>query len=363
MSNNKKKRLLSVDGGGIKCMIAVEVLDAIEKQLQEEHKSPEYRLRDHFDLIAGTSGGAILACGISLGYSLAEIRTFVSDNARNLFKTAAFYRRYRSVFDETLLEKNIQEWFGADTLLGSERIKSTLLLPMHNMSTDTPWVVSNNPAAKYNDVALDYSNLNIPLWKLARASSAAPAYYKPVEIEFGKSNRYTELFSDGAMTGLMNPAFKAFQYSTTSSYGLNWPTGEDAMQVLSVGSGLIKQKRPNLKIRQTNVINSVLGMPDTMIQSSIREQDILCRTFGRCIYGNKMDHELDDMSTTVTALKDRLFTYSRVSPDISVEGLSELGLEHIAVDDVFKIDCVDALDQLLEIGAAEAKKLPANSYI
>ena len=47
------------------------------------------------------------------------------------------------------------------------------------------------------------------------------------------------------------------------------------------------------------------------------------------------------------AIKDRLFTYSRVSPDISVEGLSRLGLDHIAVDDVYKIDCVDALDQWL----------------
>jgi len=267
---------------------------------------------------------------------LSEIRTFVSDNAKNLFKPAAFYRRYRSVFDETLLEKNIQEWFGIDTELGSDRIKSTLLLPMHNMSTDTPWVVSNNPLAKYNDPALDDSNLNIPLWKLARASSAAPAYYKPVEIEFGRSNRYTQLFSDGAMTGLMNPAFKAFQYSTTSSYGLNWPTGEHAMQVLSVGSGTAKQQRPNLKIRETNVL---------------------------CIYGNKMDPELDDMSTTDTALKDRLFTYSRVSPEISDQGLSELGLDHIAVDDVYKIDCVDAIDQLLEIGAAEARKITASSYI
>ena len=119
MSDNKKKRILSIDGGGIRCMIAVEVLATIEKLLQEENESPDFRLRDHFDLIAGTSGGAILACGIALGYSLSEIRTFVSDNAKNLFKPASLFKKYRSVFDETLLEKNIQGWFGADTQLGS----------------------------------------------------------------------------------------------------------------------------------------------------------------------------------------------------------------------------------------------------
>lgn len=363
MSDNKKKRILSIDGGGIRCMIAVEVLATIEKQLQEEHGSTDYRLCDHFDLIAGTSGGAILACGIALGYSLAEIRTFVSDNAKNLFKPASLFKKYRSVLDETLLEKNIQGWFGIDTQLGSNHIKSTLLLPMHNMSTDSTWVVSNNPSSKYNNVALDDCILTIPLWKLARASSAAPAYYKPVEIKFGKLNSYTNLFSDGAMTGFMNPAFKAFQYSTTSAYGLDWPTGEHAMQLLSVGSGHAQHKRPNLKICETNIINSVLGMPDTMIQSSIREQDILCRTFGRCVYGDPIDSELDDMSKTGTALNDRLFTYSRVSPDISVEGLAGLGLGHIAARDVFKIDCVDAIDQLLEIGAAEGRKINTSSYI
>ena len=343
-------------------MIAVQVLDAIETQLQEEHKSPEFRLRDHFDLIAGTSGGAILACGIALGYSLAEIRTFVSDNAKNLFKPAPLYKRYRSVFDETLLERNIQKWFGLDTLLGSDQIKSTLLLPMHNMTTDSRWFVSNNPLARSNDLALDDCSLHKPLWKLARASSAAPAYYKPVEIEFGKLNRYTQLFSDGAMTGFMNPSFKAFQYATTSAYGLNWEVGESAMHILSMGSGYAQQKKPDLKVDKTNVISSVLGMPDTMIQSSIREQDILCRTFGRCVYGNNIDSELGDMLTMDTALKDRLFTYSRVSPDISTEGLSKLGLQHISASEVFKIDCVGAVDKLLEIGSKEAQKLNSSVY-
>ena len=343
-------------------MIAVEVLATIEKQLQESCGSSDYRLRDHFDLIAGTSGGAILACGIALGYTLAEIRTFVSDNARNLFKPASLHKRYRSVFDETLLEKNIQGWFGADTQLGSDKIKSTLLLPMHNMTTDSRWFVSNNLLAKSNNRALDDCHLDIPLWKLARASSAAPAFYKPVAIEFGKLNRYTHLFSDGAMTGFMNPSFKAFQYATTSAYGLNWATGEHAIQILSMGSGYAQQKKPKLKISNTNVINAVLGMPDTMIQSSIREQDILCRTFGRCIYGNEIDSELGDMVTASTALKDRLFTYSRVSPDISAQGLSQLGLEHISASDVFKIDCVDSLQSLLEIGAAEAKKISTESF-
>jgi len=330
MPDEKKKRILSIDGGGIRCMIAVEVLSRIETQLQQEHNTSAFRLRDHFDLIAGTSGGAILACGIALGYSLAEIRTFVSDNAKNLFKPAPLHKRYRSVFNEALLEKNIQRWFGIDTKLGSDQVKSTLLLPMHNMTTDSRWFVSNNPMAKFN--------------------------------EFGIANRYTQLFSDGAMTGFMNPAFKAFQYATTSTYGLNWATGEQAIHILSMGSGYAQQKRPNLKIDQTNVINSVLGMPDTMIQSSIREQDILCRTFGRCIYGNNIDSELGDMLTINTALKDRLFTYSRISPDISVEGLSKLGLGHISASDVFKIDCVDSVDKLLEIGAAQAQKIESCAY-
>ena len=77
----------------------------------------------------------------------------------------------------------MQEVFGRDTTLGSDKLKTVLMMVMRNATTDSPWPVSNNPFAKYNQrvrddgSSRDDCNLDIPLWQLVRASTAAPVYF------------------------------------------------------------------------------------------------------------------------------------------------------------------------------------------
>ncbi|HBB31621.1 MAG TPA: hypothetical protein DDZ80_15885 [Cyanobacteria bacterium UBA8803] len=69
----RSKRLLSLDGGGIRGLIAVEALVALEKILC----SPNGKwncLADYFDFIGGTSTGSILATGLALGMRAEEIK-------------------------------------------------------------------------------------------------------------------------------------------------------------------------------------------------------------------------------------------------------------------------------------------------
>lgn len=114
---------------------------------------------------------------------------------------------------------------------------------MRNWSTDSAWVVSNHPAAPFNDRRLDDCNLDLKLWQLARASSAVPVYYLPETIRFGRNKPYEFVFVDGGRTGFLNPAFKAFQFATTQPYGVNWPVGEEDVVLVSVGSGDTGHKR------------------------------------------------------------------------------------------------------------------------
>jgi len=64
-------------------------------------------------------------------------------------------------------------------LLDSKRLKTLLLVVMRNHTTGSAWPVTNNPLARYNDPTLPDCNLKIPLWKLVRASAAAPVYFDP----------------------------------------------------------------------------------------------------------------------------------------------------------------------------------------
>src|SRR4051812_42388800 len=60
-------RILSLDGGGAKGFYTIGVLAQVEAMLKGE------LLCDHFDLIFGTSTGAIIAALLSLGYKVGEI--------------------------------------------------------------------------------------------------------------------------------------------------------------------------------------------------------------------------------------------------------------------------------------------------
>ena len=60
------KRILSLDGGGIRGVITLQFLEKIETILRKRHgDNPDFRLCHYFDLIGGTSTGAIIAAGLA----------------------------------------------------------------------------------------------------------------------------------------------------------------------------------------------------------------------------------------------------------------------------------------------------------
>lgn len=88
------KKILAVDGGGIRGMIAVEVL-AHENLLQHElGRGPDFVLADYFNFVAGTNTGAIIAACISLGMKMADVRAFYVGSGREMFDKASLLRRF-----------------------------------------------------------------------------------------------------------------------------------------------------------------------------------------------------------------------------------------------------------------------------
>ena len=76
---DRPKRLLALDGGGIRGVIAAEVLTKIEELLITEN-SPWECLGDYFDFIGGTSTGAILAAGLAKGMKARDLLDFYVKN-------------------------------------------------------------------------------------------------------------------------------------------------------------------------------------------------------------------------------------------------------------------------------------------
>ena len=85
-----RKRILSLDGGGVRGVFTLEILARMEELLRAEtiKKNPEKKnfvLADHFHFIAGTSTGAIIASLLSWGKSVADIRELYLDHCHEIF--------------------------------------------------------------------------------------------------------------------------------------------------------------------------------------------------------------------------------------------------------------------------------------
>ena len=70
---NGRKRILSLDGGGVRGALSLGVLESVERLVRERLGREDARLCDYFDLIAGTSTGSIIAAGLALGMSVEEL--------------------------------------------------------------------------------------------------------------------------------------------------------------------------------------------------------------------------------------------------------------------------------------------------
>jgi Patatin-like phospholipase len=350
------RKLLALDGGGIRGVLSLMVLARIESLLIEESKRGDYRLADYFDYVAGTSTGGIIAAGIAMGMSVAEILGFYVNHGAEMFDKASLLRRLQTKFESEPLALQLRKVFGETTTLGAAEIESLLLIVMRNATTDSPWPISNNPFAKYNEAGRPDCNLQLPLWQLLRASTAAPTYFPPEVIECG-ARKF--IFVDGGVTMYNNPAFQMFLMATVDRYWVNAPadrrgfkTGTDKMLVVSVGTGTSAGANYSLQPDEMNLLFNATKIPSALMYAALNEQDFLCRVFGDCVAGPLLDREVGDMLPSQGPLGTKLFRYARYNAELSAEGLKALGCGDIEPAGVRKLDSVAAIPDLQRIGAA-----------
>jgi uncharacterized protein len=356
MQSPSSKKILALDGGGIRGMITVEVLAEIEALLRKKlGRGDDFVLADYFDFVSGTSTGAIIAACISLGMKVSDIRTFYLSSGQEMFDKASLLKRFRHKYEDEKLAAKMKDVFGRTTTLGSDRLKTVLMMVMRNASTDSPWPVSNNPSAKYNQYERDDCNLDIPLWQLVRASTAAPVYFPPEVVKVGT---HEFVFVDGGITTYNNPAFQSFLMATLEPYRMNWPAGEENLLVVSIGTGTSPQANADLDPSQMNLLYNAGSIPSALMYAALNEQDMLCRIFGKCLAGDVLDREVGDLIGAKGPVgPSKLFTYVRYNAELSAEGLGALGLGNIKPENVQKLDSVEHVGDLQRVGKAVARKV------
>jgi Patatin-like phospholipase len=360
------RRMLALDGGGIRGLVTLGILERLER-LVGEHAG--LKLGDYFDYIAGTSTGAIIAAGLACGMTVAELVAFYRSCGKQMFEPAFLVERVKYFYTADPLKRKLQDVFGEDTRLGSEKLKCLLLVVTKNVTTDSPWPISNQPDAKYNDRSRADCNLQIPLWQLVRASTAAPVYFPPEILQWDAANKSrTFVFADGGVTPHNNPSFLLYRMATDPAYRLGWTTGEKNLLIVSVGTGAAESLGATAAAPNKNIVSTVAGLPGALMYGIQVEQDINCRTIGRCTFGSRLDREILDMvpreredgmtldeqyAAPIVPLSHDLgrhFLYARYNADLSAEGLSAAGFAEVNPASIQKMDAVENMETLLAIG-------------
>ncbi len=190
----------------------------------------------------------------------------------------------------------------------------------------------------------------------------------------------TFVFVDGGVTSHNNPAFLLYRMATEPAYRLNWETGEKNLLVVSVGTGAAESLGTTAESPGLNMVSNVAGLPGGLMNTIQIDQDITCRTVGRCTFGAHIDSEIMDLVPRVApddATKElyyatqpiplstdlgRRFLYCRYNVDLSTKGLTTLGFPKVDPANIQKMDAVVNIPTLTDIGIAAGQQVDAAHF-
>ncbi|KAH0362899.1 FabD/lysophospholipase-like protein, partial [Aureobasidium melanogenum] len=243
LSDDVGVRVLSLDGGGMRGIMELEVLRAIEKAL-----GGNLRIQSFFDLIVGTSTGGInaLALGVkhwSVGYCIEMFekfcdQAFTEREFRGVWglEQAALLNhgsKYKATPLHNLLKMTLgrSPLFGANDSLDAFEIKVAVTATSADGNEAMIFANYNRPQSSGDSqtfVRPENPSNELEVWEAAAATSAAPFYFKPYT-----HTRTGTSYIDGGLYH-NNPVYVA-----NRERKLIWPAIADKHpdMLLSIGTG------------------------------------------------------------------------------------------------------------------------------
>lgn len=359
--NPGPKRILALDGGGLRGILTLGILRRVEQILRERHgNDPQFRLCHYFDLIAGTSTGAIIAAALALGMSVEEVIGHYKQLGRDVFKKGWLRKGIvRARYDEAELIKQLKRVFGKDRTLGDADIRTGLLIVTKRLDTGSPWPLGNNPDGRYfraKSTDSWISNGDYPLWKVVRASTAAPSYFDPETItiaaQAGKK-RVDGTFVDGGVSPFNNPSLQAFMYATIDGYKVNWKTGAEELLLVSAGTGTGDPSQAPSQIAAKGALKALFSLMDDC--ASLVET--MMQWMSASPTAREIDREVKALAPDLLGGK-ALLSYLRYNASLQAGDVQSLlpALSQRQIESLGEMDNPDNLDALLELGEAAAKQ-------
>ncbi|MFT3793112.1 patatin-like phospholipase family protein [Flavobacterium sp.] len=358
------KRILALDGGGIRGILTLGMLKEIENQVKAKGYD---KLCDYYDVMSGTSTGAIIASALSLGKTVDEVTQLYLDLGKEIFgkgrRMKILKRKWtisRAFLKENYSSKKIEQYLkdnlGEDILISNDTdIKCGLIINTKRADTYSLWTIGNHPNATYAK-----ANAHFKLWELCRASSAAPYYFMPklLHPKTSKGVSLDAVYIDGGLSLANSPAWQAFLAVTVPSFGFDWKSGKDAIYITSLGTGNGVKKEDVNKLLKSWGVEWSSKLSDLFMVDALEMNHVILETVGHNAGPKHItDSQYGDLSN-YKVIKDecKLFTFERHNVKLTVDDLKGLGIKvtQQQVDSLKEMDYFENMDQLLEIGKAYA---------
>ncbi|KAI3882552.1 hypothetical protein MKW92_011411 [Papaver armeniacum] len=235
---DKKTRILSIDGGGTKGFISGSSLIHLEDQIQERTGDPNSRISDFFDIVAGTGIGALYAAmlvaddgeGRPLFTAKSAVK-LVTEKQSEMFKVknVGVFRRHRRYSCKNI-DKVLKQTLSKDDgkVLTLKDTCKPLLIPCYDLKSSGPFVFSRADA-------VESDSFDFELWKVCRATSATPKMFKPYEL-MSVDEKTCCLAIDGGLV-MNNPTSAAVTHVLHNKRDFPSVNGVEDLYVLSLGNG------------------------------------------------------------------------------------------------------------------------------
>lgn len=387
------KRILALSGGGVRGAITVAFLKRIEELLDARAGGP-VRLADHFDLIGGTSTGALIAGALALGYRVDQITGFYTEHADEVFAPRGGLQLpfLQSKFDARGLREQLETVIG-DRRLGTPDLVTGFACITKRIDTGSVWMIANNPRSPYwEDGESFIGNKHYSLANLVRASTAAPQYFDPELLPIGSAALPPELegeagvaaalaaigaepiqtgwqsdtidwsqyglFVDGAVSPYNNPSLALLQLVSLKAYGLNWALGPDNLSITSVGTGIFRPRLSPDSLGFARVPKLAVHALISMMADAEKQAMTMLQWLGETPRPRVIDSEIGTLAGEGPP-GGKLFRFAGYDVNLEPEWLKhELGedTDAEAIENLRRIDNAAAAKELYRIGQLAAAR-------
>lgn len=230
------KKILSIDGGGIRGIIPGQIMVALEEKLKIKTGNQDMRLADYFDFFAGTSTGGILTCLLlcpseadpqKARFTAKEAVDLYLNHGGKIFNRNALQKVLNpnglldEIYNASPLERLLHEYFGD---LRLSQLVKPCLIPSYDIDNRSAHFFTQQDFAKYG------AGKDFLISDVCRATSAAPTYFETALVKSMSGVSYP-LVDGGVFAN--NPTLCAYSEVRNA---IDNPTAAD-MYIVSIGTG------------------------------------------------------------------------------------------------------------------------------